>query len=291
MNGVININKPLGITSFDVVYKIRKLSGTKKVGHTGTLDPYASGVLPICLGKGTKIVDYITNGNKEYKALLKLGVVTDTYDKEGTILSETFVNCTEEEIIKVINSFVGEISQIPPMYSALKVNGKRLYELARQGLEIDRKPRNITIYNIEIETINIPYVSFTVKCSKGTYIRSLCYDIGEKLNCGGTMWDLQRTASGTFSIDNSINLEELTQDNISSYIIPIEKALGEFPELFLENSYRKHLLNGLPIYDNKLVNSLDSNEVYKVFLNNTEFIGLGNIQNEGFKIKKFLFQE
>ena len=173
MNGILNVFKPTGMTSFDVVRIIKKISNVKKVGHAGTLDPEASGVLPVCIGKATKAIDYIMGDFKIYEAELKLGVITDTYDREGKILRESEVNASDEEIIQVINSFIGEIKQVPPMYSALKVNGKKLYELARAGIEIEREARPIIIYDIDITDIKIPYVKFRVKCSKGTYIRSL----------------------------------------------------------------------------------------------------------------------
>lgn len=291
MDGVINVYKPEGITSFDVVWKIRKLAHTKKVGHTGTLDPEAAGVLPICIGKGTKIVDYIMNGSKEYKALLRLGIITDTYDREGKIISESDVECSEEEITQVIKGFIGEIAQIPPMYSALKVNGVRLYELARKGIEIERKERKITIFDIEILEIKLPYVSFMVKCSKGTYIRSLCYDIGEKLNCGGAMWALERVKTSIFHLENSVHLEALTEENIFDSIISIEEALGEYPIITLDVAYKKQLLNGIPIHDKEVTNPLKKDEFYRVFLKDNGFLGLGTLQDNGFKMKKLLFQE
>ena len=252
MNGILNIYKPTGMTSFDVVRIIRKISNVKKVGHAGTLDPEASGVLPVCIGKATKAIDYIMEDFKIYEAELKLGVITDTYDREGKILQESEVNVSEEEIIQVINSFVGEIKQVPPMYSALKVNGKKLYELARAGIEIEREARPIVIYDIDIIDIKIPYVKFRVKCSKGTYIRSLCYDIGEKLKCGGMMWNLQRTATGQFHIEDAINIEDLNEENINKYIMPIEKAFQKNTKITIEDKFVKFLLNGVVVKDKAL---------------------------------------
>ena len=291
MDGVINVYKPEGITSFDVVWKIRKLAHTKKVGHTGTLDPLACGVLPICIGKGTKIVDYIMNGSKEYKALLKLGIVTDTYDREGKIINESDVKCSEEEVTHAIKSFIGEIAQIPPMYSALKVNGVRLYELARKGIEIEREKRNITILDIQILEIKLPYVSFIVKCSKGTYIRSLCYDIGEKLKCGGVMWALERIKTSIFKSEDSVHLEGLTEDNIALRMISIEEALGEYPITIFDVTYKKQLINGVPIYNKEVIKPLKEDQIYRVFLKEDMFLGLGILQENGFKMKKLLFQE
>ena len=189
MNGVLNIFKNSGMSSFDVVRIVKKVACEKKVGHTGTLDPEAIGVLPVCLGKATKIIDYIMNDKKSYKVKFKLGVTTTTYDLEGEILSETDTsNITVEETLEAINKFKGTYNQVPPMYSALKKNGVRLYELARKGIEVEREGRPITIYDIKDIEINLPYISMEVTCSKGTYIRSLCYDIGEELKVGAYKW-------------------------------------------------------------------------------------------------------
>ncbi|SMC21702.1 tRNA pseudouridine synthase B [Clostridium acidisoli DSM 12555] len=288
MDGIINIYKPEGISSFDVVRNIRKLSGIKKVGHTGTLDPMAKGVLPICLGKSTKIVDYIMKDFKIYKAVLKLGEVSDTYDREGKIIQSSKVDVDENEIISVINSFIGEIDQVPPMYSALKVNGKRLYELARQGIEIERQSRKINIYDIIIEEINIPYVTFEVKCSKGTYIRSLCYDIGEKLNCGALMWDLERVATGKFTKENAIRLEDLSTDNLEKNLIPMDKALHMYDKIYFEEDAEKLLVNGVNIKDKTFIADIKTDIIYRVYLKNDKFIGLGMKNEFGFKIIKLL---
>lgn len=287
MNGVINVYKPSGITSFDVVRTIKKLCKTKKVGHTGTLDPMATGVLPICIGNATKIVDYIMQNHKVYKATLKLGVTTDTYDREGKILSESELgNITNKHIEEVIRGFIGDIEQMPPMYSALKVNGKRLYELARQGIEIERQKRKITIYDINIENVDIPYVKFTVKCSKGTYIRSLCYDIGDILKVGGAMWDLERVETGAFSIENSIALEELNEENIKNFIIPMDEALKYKPIVF-SNKFEKLLLNGVTIQNPFVIKDIEENILYKVYIED-RFIGIGKKTEKGFKIEKLL---
>lgn len=287
MNGVLNIYKPQGITSFDVVRKIKKIAKVKKVGHTGTLDPMATGVLPICMGNGTKIVDYIMNENKIYKAELKLGVVTDSYDREGKVLSESEVNVTKQQVIECINSFLGETEQVPPMYSALKVNGKRLYELARQGIEVERKKRRITIFSINILDINLPYVTFEVECSKGTYIRSLCYDIGEKLNTGATMWNLERIKTGAFNISNSVNLEDLIEDNLKQNLIPIDEALNKYDSVNIEERYLKLLLNGVNINNKYVLSKIKSDDILRVYVED-KFIGIGQRNKEGFKIIKLL---
>jgi len=289
MNGILNIFKPTGMTSFDVVRIIKKISHVKKVGHAGTLDPEASGVLPVCIGKATKAIDYIMGDFKIYEAELKLGVITDTYDKEGKILKESEVNSSIDEITQCINSFVGEIKQVPPMYSALKVNGKKLYELARAGIEIEREARPITIYDIEITSIKIPYVRFVVKCSKGTYIRSLCYDIGELLKCGGMMWNLQRTATGQFHIEDSINIQDLNDENINEQIMPIESIFQNNTKIIIEDRFVKFLLNGVVVKDKALTCKIEAARIYSIYNNNNDFIGIADKSDEGVRlIKSFI---
>lgn len=288
MNGIINLYKPSGITSFQAVSKVKKILGEKKVGHTGTLDPLASGVLPICIGKATKLVDYIMQGEKVYKVKMKLGEKTDTYDKEGKIIGESDVLCKLDDIIHAIMSFKGEIMQIPPMYSALKVKGKRLYELARMGVEIERNARKINIYDITIQNIDVPFVTFTVRCSKGTYIRSLCFDIGEKLGCGAVMYELERCASGIFSIDNSVNLEDLTKENVSEKITTIDKCLYKYPIVKFDEKFERLLINGVALKDKKALVNIDYDKIYRVHNGKDEIIGLASLTHNGFKILKLL---
>ena len=212
MTGVVCINKPIGKSSHFAVAVIRRITKIKKVGHTGTLDPLATGVLPVCIGReATKLSQLIMDSDKEYRAVLKLGISTTTQDSEGEILSKKEVNVTNEQIEKAVESFVGEISQIPPMYSAIKIDGKKLYELARKGVEVERKPRIVTINYIKILNINGDEVEMVIGCTKGTYIRTLCNDIGDALGCGGFMKSLVRTKCGGFSIENSITLEEFEE--------------------------------------------------------------------------------
>lgn len=290
MNGVINVFKNKGMTSFDVVHRVRKISKVKKVGHTGTLDPEAEGVLPVCLGKATKIIDYIMDSEKCYKVTFKLGIKTTTYDLEGEILQEKDTSkLTEEEVLKVINSFKGEYLQIPPMFSALKQNGVRLYELARKGIEVERQGRLVKIYDIKDIDISIPYVTMEVTCSKGTYIRSLCYDIGEKLGVYGTMTDLKRTRTSLFSEENSINIEELTEDNIKDNIISIEEALKKFDKIVVNDKFDKLLVNGVRVFDKRLTDDkIEIDRLYRVYNKEGSFIGLGRKNKEGFKIEKLL---
>ncbi|MCM8710630.1 tRNA pseudouridine(55) synthase TruB [Clostridium sp. SYSU_GA19001] len=288
MNGVINVYKPTNVTSFEVVRKIMKICNTKKVGHTGTLDPLASGVLPICVGRGTKIVDFIMSDQKVYNAQLKLGVETDTYDREGMIISEKDVNIDEKTILDVFNSFIGDIEQEPPMYSALKINGKRLYELARQGLVVERAKRKVSIYDINITRISLPYIDFNVTCSKGTYIRSLCYDIGKILNVGGTMWNLERLQSGIFKAEDSILLDKINNNNVQDYVISIEDALKNYDKLCISSRYERLLLNGVKLNNEYVLNKIEFDKLYRVYIDGIKFIGLGMRDDKGFKITKLL---
>jgi len=288
MDGVLNVYKPTGMTSYDVVHEIKKLCNTKKVGHTGTLDPEASGVLPICIGKATKIADYIMSDYKVYKAELKLGITTDSYDRVGKILSTNVVNTDEKTVIDVIKGFIGESYQVPPMYSAIKVNGQKLYDLARQGIEIEREARKVYFYEIEIINVNLPYVEFLVKCSKGTYIRSLCYDIGNKLGCGAAMWNLERVATGNFKLTDAIRLDKLTSENVSEYIIPITEALSKYESIHIDTKYEKQLLNGVVLNNQNVLTNIDLDKLYKVYLGENRFIGLGRKSESGFKIIKML---
>ncbi|HBZ6546999.1 TPA: tRNA pseudouridine(55) synthase TruB [Clostridium perfringens] len=294
MNGVINIYKNTGMTSFDVVAIVRRVAKMKKVGHTGTLDPAASGVLPVCLGKATKIIDYIMENKKVYRVNLKLGMVTDTYDLEGEVLREEDAShITKDEILNCINSFLGTIDQVPPMYSALKQNGVRLYELARQGIEVHREARKITIYSIEnIKIESNDNIQMDVCCSKGTYIRSLCYDIGEKLNVGATMTALERIQNGPFTKEEAINIEDLTEELLEKHIISIEKALDSFEKITVNEKFGKLLRNGVKVFDNRMYSEeVEFNKLYRVYEDNGVFFGLGKRDEKGFKLEKLLIEE
>lgn len=252
MDGVIVIRKEKGFTSHDVVAKLRGILHMKKIGHTGTLDPDAEGVLPVALGKATRLVDMITDKEKTYEAVMRLGVVTDTQDMSGTVLSQTTeLSVTEEELCTVVSSFVGDYMQVPPMYSALKINGKKLYELAREGKTVERKPRPVHFYEIEILDISFPLVRFRVTCSKGTYIRTLCHDIGEKLGCGAAMESLLRTKVGRFILDDAITLaqteEAVQKGTIESKILGIEEILAEYPRVCCTKEGDRLLANGNPL--------------------------------------------
>lgn len=252
MNGVINVYKEKGYTSHDVVAKLRGILKIKKIGHTGTLDPDAEGVLPVCIGNATKLCDLIMENDKEYAAELILGKQTDTQDISGVILneSERYLNIPVDEIERVILGFIGEYDQIPPMYSAVKINGKKLYELARNGIEIERKPRKVHIHKIEIESVSLPVVRIKVCCSKGTYIRTLCNDIGMKLGTYGCMGELLRTRTGRFALDDSIKLagiEDIVRSGKleeSGILIGADRILDGYPGLSVKDKYEKLLSNG-----------------------------------------------
>ncbi len=234
-NGIINIYKEKGFTSHDVVAKLRGILKQKKIGHTGTLDPDATGVLPVCLGSGTRLCDMLTDKTKEYEAVMLLGITTDTEDSSGEVLTRQEVNATEAEVINSIKSFIGEYNQVPPMYSAIKVDGRKLYELAREGRIIERKPRPVIINSIQIISMDLPRITIKVECGKGTYIRSLCRDIGEQLGCGACMEKLIRTRSGNFRIEAAHTLGEIEKfvcDNtIDDVIFPVDSVFMEYPSV------------------------------------------------------------
>lgn len=262
-NGIMNVYKEAGFTSHDVVAKLRGICKQKKIGHTGTLDPDAVGVLPVCFGSGTKLCDMLTDWDKEYIATLRLGVDTDTQDLTGQVLfqadGETLVALTQEQVRESLLSFLGDYAQIPPMYSALKVNGKKLYELARAGKEVERKPRTVQIRELEILDMRLPVVRFRVVCSKGTYIRTLCHDIGEKLGCGGAMASLTRSRVGIFGIEEALRLSEIEklrdENKISDVIIPPDAVFGECREVRVTKAACRLLENGNKIPAGMLADS------------------------------------
>ncbi len=256
IHGIINVYKEKGYTSHDVVARLRKILGQKKIGHTGTLDPDAEGVLPVCLGKATKMCDLLADQDKTYQAILLLGQSTDTQDVSGEVLKSAEVTSSIKEVYEAVQAFQGEYAQIPPMYSALKVNGKKLYELAREGKTVERKARQVHIHEIKIHEIVLPRVSMTVSCSKGTYIRTLCHDIGEKLGCGGCMEQLLRTQVGPFYIEDSLKLEEIEilQDlnQISEHVQAIDSLFQMYPAVSVKREHLKMLLNGNALYSRQV---------------------------------------
>lgn len=251
IHGVLNVYKEKGFTSHDVVAKLRGITKQKKIGHTGTLDPDACGVLPVCLGKATKLCDMLTDKDKVYETVLLLGKQTDTQDISGEVLKEADASKLSEETVKdVIMEFMGDYSQIPPMYSALKVNGKKLYELAREGKTVERKAREVKIYEIEILETSLPRVKMRVRCSKGTYIRTFCHDIGERLGVGGCMEELLRTKVERFEAAGSKTLSEIeaavTEGRMSELLVPVDEMFDQYQKVTILAAYEKLIYNGNP---------------------------------------------
>ena len=281
INGVLNIYKEKGYTSHDVVACLRRIVGQKKIGHTGTLDPDAEGVLPVCLGRATKLCDMLTDRNKTYEAVLLLGKTTDTQDISGTVLKECDTSCiSPEEAADHIYRFIGEYNQIPPMYSALKVNGKKLYELAREGKTVERKSRKVHIFQIRILEMSLPRIRMEVECSKGTYIRTLCHDIGESLGTGGCMESLKRIRSGRFSLKDSVKLsqveEKKQQGRLMELVIPVDEIFSELKLVTLKESCARIAYNGGPFSPVCLQKRVECNpgEEYRVYDEAGHFIAI-----------------
>lgn len=281
IHGVLNVYKEKGYTSHDVVAKLRKIAGQKKIGHTGTLDPDAVGVLPVCLGRATKLCDMLTDKDKCYETVLLLGTETDTQDISGQVLARGDISgISEEEAVSVIRSFEGGYEQIPPMYSALKVNGKKLYELAREGKTVERKARKVEIYKIEILTVNLPRVRMRVHCSKGTYIRTLCHDIGKQLGCGGCMEELIRTRVSSFCIEDSFTLREIEgkkeDGTLGEVLIPIDRMFSDYPEIVVKERGERLAYNGntLPYETVTVKNISEDMKNVRVYDRKGDFIGI-----------------
>lgn len=279
VNGIINVYKEKGYTSFDVVAKMRGIFGQKKIGHTGTLDPDAQGVLPVCLGKATKVCDLLTDKDKVYKATMLLGIQTDTLDISGKVCNKAMVNVTEQQVRDVISTFIGTIEQVPPMYSALKVNGKKLYELAREGKTIERKARKVSIYDITIDEIRLPEVVMTVSCSKGTYIRSLCDDIGTKLGCYGCMKELLRTKVACFDIEDAYKISEIEKLK-ESIVLPVDMLFENIPAVNTVLIAQKLIENGNRIpaeminADGNKQKKYDDEGRYRIYNPEDSFVGI-----------------
>lgn len=295
LSGVILVNKHKGVTSHDIVFKIRRLYGTKKVGHTGTLDPLATGVLPVLVGRSAKAAEYLLSENKKYIAEIKLGIATDTEDITGKILEKCDTLPTKNEFFEACKRFVGKINQVPPMYSALKVDGKKLLDLARQGIEIERKPREIIVFSIEPSVIDEKEGRYqlTVECSKGTYIRTLCADIGKSLGCGATMCELQRTKSGDFALENAYTIEELegmSQSEREALLVPPENLFLEAPCVRFPEFYTKLFKSGCEIYQRKIGTDFPVSTFLRVYEGN-EFLALAQVKefDGGSAIKSIKF--
>ncbi len=284
-DGVINVRKPQDWTSQDVCAKLRNRLRIKRIGHTGTLDPMATGVLPICLGKATRIIEYYDKDFKTYRCNMKLGITTDTLDITGTVLqTEDFHTINEEEIFSAFRSYTGNIKQIPPKYSALRVNGKRAYELAREGKEFSLKSREVVIKSNTVDKIDLNKgeIEFTVSCSKGTYIRTICDDIGRELGCGAVMTALERTKSGYFSIDESVDimdLVEMSDHDIENIVIPMENTLITLGKILLDDNRVIAFTNGNPSIEScfKIIQDTEFDRKYKVYSEDT-FLGIGEIK-------------
>ena len=283
MDGIINIYKPVGMTSHDVVNKVRRIVGTKKVGHTGTLDPDAEGVLPICINRGTKVADMLTVSDKRYTATFMLGITTDTLDISGEVLEERPVSVSKEEIVQAIRSFEGKIEQIPPMYSAIKVGGRKLCDLARKGIDVERKPRKVEIYEINVLDVKDKYFTIDVKCSKGTYIRTLGNDIGQKLGCGAVMTKLVRTQSSIFKINDSVKLEYLTAENYANYLISPDE-LFDCEKITVKGENLSKVLNG-----NAIPYKGTEGAEYKVYDEDGKFLCLSRMEDGLLKVVKMFY--
>ncbi|MFC1865863.1 tRNA pseudouridine(55) synthase TruB [Chloroflexota bacterium] len=249
MNGILNINKPVGSTSFDIVSTVRKLIGERRVGHAGTLDPIASGVLPVCFGQGTRVIEFLQEASKVYWAHIELGTATDTYDASGKIIKQAdYSSISKEQLEQALESFRGAILQTPPMFSAVKHNGQRLYNLARQGISVERKSRPATIHGLEITDFKPPFLTLEVECSRGTYIRSLAHDLGEMLGCGAHLFELVRLSYGPFDIGDAISLTQLEDAAINNlwqhYVYPMDSVLRHWPTTVVNEEQERLIING-----------------------------------------------
>lgn len=288
MNGIIIINKPKDYTSFDVVAVMRRLLGEKKIGHTGTLDPMATGVLPILVGRATKLQSFILEADKEYIATFQLGIITDTLDITGKVLSSVASQVKATELEDVLASFQGKIKQVPPMYSAVQKNGVRLYDLARKGIEVEREAREVTINELRLLSFDETSQSgaFLVNCSKGTYVRTLCDDIGKKLGCGAVLTNLQRTKTCDFDIKNSITLDEArdlaANGKLMEYVLPCDVVLKQYKEVLLSDAQVNRFQNGGKLSLDRISNlgRLEKDEFVRVYSREDKFIGLGKSSPE-----------
>ncbi len=283
-DGIINIYKERGFTSHDVVAKLRGIVKQRKIGHTGTLDPEAEGVLPVCLGKGTKLCDLLTDRDKIYETVLLLGQSTDTQDTTGAVMERSEVSVLEEQVKEAIMSFVGEYAQVPPMYSALKVNGQKLCDLARAGKEVERKPRQVRIHQIEILDMDLPRVRMSVSCSKGTYIRTLCHDIGEKLGCHGCMERLLRTRSGMFCLERSVTLSEVEklrdEGRLDEIIQSVDEVFKGLASVTLKEESQKLGYNGNPFKKSDVEQESEALGEVRVYDQEGRFIGIYRYDQE-----------
>ena len=272
MDGIVIVDKPQGWTSQDVVSKLRGVLKTRRIGHGGTLDPMATGVLPVFVGRGTRAVEFFEHAEKTYETLLRLGMTTDTEDITGTVLTEREAFVTGSQLEEVLAKFRGEIQQIPPMYSAIKVNGQKLYDLARKGREVERQPRSVTIHELTLLGMEADGIRLRVRCSKGTYIRTLCKDIGQALGCGGCMAELRRVQAGEYTIGNSVSLQTLIDsESPEQYLLPVDSMFANYPAVTLTEKQEKCCRNGVAF-----TCKLDE-DTYRVYAQNGEFLALSHM--------------
>ena len=285
MNGIVIVDKPQGWTSQDVAARLRRVFNTRRIGHGGTLDPMATGVLPVFVGRGTRAVEFFEHAEKIYETVLKPGITTDTEDVTGTVLTQKEVALTAEQVEAVLPQFRGEIMQVPPMYSALKVNGQKLYDLARKGIEVERKPRPITIHELTLLDVTPEGIRLRVHCSKGTYIRTLCKDIGNALGCGGCMAALRRVAAGAYTAEEAVTLETLLEtENPEQYLQPVDSMFLQHPSVTLTEKQEKRCRNG-----NSFTLGIDEG-TYRVYSQNGDFLALSTVESVVMSTIKSFFE-
>ena len=283
--GIVIVDKPSGWTSQDVVSKLRGVFHERRVGHGGTLDPMATGVLPVFVGRATRAAEFLESADKTYEAVLRLGVVTDTQDTEGQILSHSDVQVSDEQLQSVLASFTGEIEQIPPMYSAVKIGGQKLYELARKGQTVERQPRKITVFSMELLGREGNDCRLKIHCSKGTYVRTLCHDVGTALGCGGTMAALRRTRAGSFGIEQAVSLETLIiAAQPEAYLLPVDALFAKYPEAALTGEYLRLCRNG------NVLPWKQGGSFWRIYAPDGEFLMLGRHENGKLYTEKSFFE-
>ena len=288
MNGVVLVNKDRGMTSHDVVSRMRRIYKTRRVGHTGTLDPMAEGLLPVCIGSATKAADMITAADKRYIAVMELGKRSDTLDAEGEVYEAADrLTVGSEDVIRAVSRFIGEYDQLPPMYSAIKVNGKKLYELARAGENIEREKRRVKIYSADIMNIDIPFVTIDVRCSKGTYIRSLCDDIGTELGCGAVMTALTRTETAGFDLDEAHTLSEIEAlERPEDLLIPVDSLFSNMPKIVLNDKQERSIVNGVRM----TWRGGDEGQSYRLYNSSGKFLCVSRIEDSKLVLVKSFWQ-
>ena len=280
MDGIFNINKPSGVTSTEVVRKIKRLTGIKKVGHAGTLDPLATGVLPICVGKATRIIEYLIDQDRSYRGIINLGIETDTFDREGSIVTENngYKIPSRVEVINALSLFIGDIEQTPPMYSAIKINGERLYDLARKGVNLELEPRLVKVFDISLLDWNHPSLDIKIHCGKGFYVRSLANDLGRELGAGAYLHRLTRLKHGPFFIEDSVEYNSIEkifdEDRWSDIIMDVDSAITHLPKIAVDTQLEKDIINGRPMFASSKIPLGRPKEISRIYSKNNRFIGI-----------------